>query len=229
MFSYLVDPERSRHVFLWLTIPMLRLLSSKAQGCKYFWKISKHCHVGIHWITLHEYSQMSTHVPGFQSFFRFLHYFVLAKLATTSIRVKWPKFLDYFLILDSHITLVSIMIIMLRVRHLNHAAIQEGGGVHLVGVKYKDWTSQGRRWYVVSLVSFRSLPLARCEWTGFVVVVAVRRSVLQVYSYAGRPASPLWVGRSVWPIFLKYLVCVMWRSVLGRGWWWWWWWWWIAL
>ena len=26
--------------------------------------------VGIHWIALAEYSQMSTHVPGFQSFFR---------------------------------------------------------------------------------------------------------------------------------------------------------------
>ena len=31
---------------------------------------------------------MSTHFPGFQSFFRFLHHFVLAKLATSSIRVK---------------------------------------------------------------------------------------------------------------------------------------------
>ena len=31
---------------------------------------------------------MSTHVPGFQSFFRFLHNFILAKLATSSIRVN---------------------------------------------------------------------------------------------------------------------------------------------
>ena len=32
---------------------------------------------------------MSTHVPGFQSFFQcFLYYFVMAKLATSSIRVK---------------------------------------------------------------------------------------------------------------------------------------------
>ena len=29
----------------------------------------KPCHVGIHWIALVEYSQMSTHVPGFQSSF----------------------------------------------------------------------------------------------------------------------------------------------------------------
>ena len=35
-------------------------------------------------------SKMSTHMPGFQSFFRFfLHHFVLPKLATSSIRVKW--------------------------------------------------------------------------------------------------------------------------------------------
>ena len=31
---------------------------------------------------------MSTHLPGFQSFFKFLHHFVLAKLATGSIRVE---------------------------------------------------------------------------------------------------------------------------------------------
>ena len=31
---------------------------------------------------------MSTHVPGFQSFFRFFASLVLAKLATSSIRVK---------------------------------------------------------------------------------------------------------------------------------------------
>ena len=48
------------------------------------------CHVGIHWIALAEHSQMSTHVPGFQSFLflAFLHHFVLAKLANSSIRVK---------------------------------------------------------------------------------------------------------------------------------------------
>ena len=31
---------------------------------------------------------MSTHVPGFQSFYRFLHHFVLAELATSSITAK---------------------------------------------------------------------------------------------------------------------------------------------
>ena len=50
----------------WLTLPMLRLLLSKGQGRKDFSKPSKASHVGIHWIVLAEYSQMSTHVPGFQ-------------------------------------------------------------------------------------------------------------------------------------------------------------------
>ena len=55
------------------TISMLRLLSSKAQGRKDFWKPSKKpCHVGIHWKVLNEYYQMSTHVQGFRSFLSFL-------------------------------------------------------------------------------------------------------------------------------------------------------------
>ena len=63
------------------TFPMLRLFSSKAPGCKDLWKPLKPCHVGIHWIALAEHSQMSTHLPGFRPFFRFLPHFVLAKLA----------------------------------------------------------------------------------------------------------------------------------------------------
>ena len=46
-----------------LTLPLLRLLLSKAQD---FWKPSKPSHVGIHWKALVEYSQMSTHVAGLQ-------------------------------------------------------------------------------------------------------------------------------------------------------------------
>ena len=46
------------------TLPMLRLLSSKAQRCKKFGKSSKPCHVGIHSIAPTEYCQMSTHMPG---------------------------------------------------------------------------------------------------------------------------------------------------------------------
>ena len=71
------------------TLPMLRLLSSIAQGCKYIWKHSKPCHVGIHWEALIEFFQMSTHLPGFQSFSVILHYFTLAKLVTSSIRVNY--------------------------------------------------------------------------------------------------------------------------------------------
>ena len=41
---------------------------SKAQGHKDFWETSKPCQVGIHRIALAEYSQMSTHMQGFQSF-----------------------------------------------------------------------------------------------------------------------------------------------------------------
>ena len=45
---------------------MERLLSPKAQGRNFFWKTSNPCHVGIHFIALAEYYQMSTDVPGFQ-------------------------------------------------------------------------------------------------------------------------------------------------------------------
>ena len=48
----------------------------------------KPCHVGIHWIALAVYFQMSTHLPGFRSFFRFLHLFVLIELVASSIRVN---------------------------------------------------------------------------------------------------------------------------------------------
>ena len=73
-----------------LTLPMLRLLSSKAQDFKDFWRTSKTYHVGIHKIALAENSPMSTYVPGFQSLFRFFASFCihLAKLAASSIKVK---------------------------------------------------------------------------------------------------------------------------------------------
>ena len=56
--------ERFSSSILSLALPMLWLLSSKEQGCKDFWKPSKPCHVGIHWIALTVNSRMSTHVPG---------------------------------------------------------------------------------------------------------------------------------------------------------------------
>ena len=68
-----------------LTLPVLRLFSSKKRR-KDFYKPFEPGHVGIHWIAFTEYSQMSTHVLRFQSFFRvFFYHFVLAKLATSSI------------------------------------------------------------------------------------------------------------------------------------------------
>ena len=68
--------------FLWgaSTLTMLRLLSSKAQGCKSFGKPFKPCRVGIHWLAIAECSQMSTHVPGFQSFFRFFASFCIGQI-----------------------------------------------------------------------------------------------------------------------------------------------------
>ena len=38
-----------------LALPVLGLLLSNAQGCKDFWKTSKPCHIGIHWIALTEW------------------------------------------------------------------------------------------------------------------------------------------------------------------------------
>ena len=70
------------HILSFKTLPMLRLLSSKAQGFKKFWKTYKPCHVGFHWIALPEYSRMSTHMHhAFQSFCQLL---ASAKLAISS-------------------------------------------------------------------------------------------------------------------------------------------------
>ena len=67
---------------------MLRLLSPKVQRRKYFWKPSKPCHV----VLIRKLSLSTLRwVPicqGFSDFLRFLHPFVLAKLASSSIRVK---------------------------------------------------------------------------------------------------------------------------------------------
>ena len=63
-----------------LTLSMLRILSYKAQGWKVFWKPSRSCHVGIHWKAFTEYSHMSTHVAGFQSFFRIFASFCIGQI-----------------------------------------------------------------------------------------------------------------------------------------------------
>ena len=46
---------------------------SKAQELKNLWKLSKPYHLGIHWKALIAFSQMSTHLPRFRSFFSFFH------------------------------------------------------------------------------------------------------------------------------------------------------------
>ena len=66
---------------LTLTLLMLRLLSSNTQEHKDFGKTPKPSHVGIHWIALAEYSQMRTHVQGFQSFFRFYASFGIGEIS----------------------------------------------------------------------------------------------------------------------------------------------------
>ena len=74
-------------LYWFLSIPVLRLLSSKAQDGNVFWKLCITCHDRIHWIALTKYSQMSTstRVPGFQSFRCYFHHFVLTEYANSSI------------------------------------------------------------------------------------------------------------------------------------------------
>ena len=88
---------------------MLRLLLSKAQGCKDFRKTSEPCYVGIHWKALAEYSQMTTHVPEFRSFFKFFASFCNGKLASSSIRVKG------LCCLSSFVCVLSFQVIQLKV------------------------------------------------------------------------------------------------------------------
>ena len=64
-----------------LTLSMLKLVSSKGQGGKYFWKPSTPCHVGIHWKAVTEHSQMSTNLPGFQSFSSFFASFCFGQIS----------------------------------------------------------------------------------------------------------------------------------------------------
>ena len=57
------------------------------QGCKI---LKDHSNPAI-LLLIGKLSQISTHVPGFSHFLKvFLHHFVLAKLATSSIRVIFP-------------------------------------------------------------------------------------------------------------------------------------------
>ena len=53
----------------------------RTQKLKNLWKSSKPCHLGIHLKALIEYSQMSTHLPGFQSFSRFFDLFCIGQIS----------------------------------------------------------------------------------------------------------------------------------------------------
>ena len=84
MYQYWTTVSQTLH----LTLSMLRLLSSKAQEHNNFENHLNPVMLIGNLIALTEHSQMSTYMSGFQSFFRFLHTFVLAKLATSSIKVN---------------------------------------------------------------------------------------------------------------------------------------------
>ena len=64
----------------------------KDKDAKSFEKTAKPCHVGMHWIALAECSQMSTYVPGFQSFLRFFASFCIGQISHHQHRgyVLWP-------------------------------------------------------------------------------------------------------------------------------------------
>ena len=74
---------------LCLTLSMLKLILPKTKELKDFRKPSKPCHVGIHLNALKEYYQMSTHVPGFQSFSGIFGSFCIGQLVTSSIRLNF--------------------------------------------------------------------------------------------------------------------------------------------
>ena len=57
------------HTHIHIALPMLRLLSSKAQGHRAFWKPSKPCHVGLHGIAhKYPYARVSVIFKVFASF-----------------------------------------------------------------------------------------------------------------------------------------------------------------
>ena len=53
----------------------------KHKDAKTFFKPSKPCHVGIRWISLTEYSNTGTHMPGFQTFFSFFSLFCIVQIS----------------------------------------------------------------------------------------------------------------------------------------------------
>ena len=70
----LIYPSNAEATFVRTTRNQRFLKNIHTLSCWYSWKALAEC------------PQMSTHMPGFQAFFRFLHIVVLVKLATCSIR-----------------------------------------------------------------------------------------------------------------------------------------------
>ena len=103
---------------------MLRILSSKAQRHKAFWKPSKPYHVGIHWIAFTEYSQISNHVPGFHSSFRLFAKICIGKLATSSIRVKLD-FSHPLEIFETNLKSITMFPLLLVIRVLDSRKLSE--------------------------------------------------------------------------------------------------------
>ena len=68
-------------ILLVFTLPMLRLLSSNEQDRKFFFEnhLNPVMNVGIPWIALKEYSQISTHMPGFKWFIRIFALFCIGQ------------------------------------------------------------------------------------------------------------------------------------------------------
>ena len=89
--SYFIKIAVSGHPFashVWasnLTLPVLGLLSFKAQDN---WEIMETLSCCIHWKALAEYSQMSTHMSQFQSFFGIFAYFCIGQ-SSNQRRKAW--------------------------------------------------------------------------------------------------------------------------------------------
>ena len=84
-YNKLCVPDDKYQISLHILNPsMPRLLSSKAQERRNYWKLFKPCHVGIHLKALAESYQMNTYLAVF---LLFLHYFLLTKLASNCTRV----------------------------------------------------------------------------------------------------------------------------------------------
>ena len=73
------------------------MVAIKDKRRKYFWKPYKPCRVGIHWISLTEYCQMRTHVPGFLSFLRVFASFCVGQISHQQHTVLWVMYLSILL------------------------------------------------------------------------------------------------------------------------------------